>query len=106
MRTSPSTLSFLAAFSLPCACTSQKASIPAEIDLRLQAFDDILDVRGDWYVEVPKVNQPGHIYEIHFVNAQKGQDAFFAVSLLEETPTRKAIRSVPLVRLQVANVYD
>jgi hypothetical protein len=85
---------------------SQKAPIPPEIDRRLQAFDDILNIRSDWYVELPRVNQPGHTYEVHFVNTQKGQDAFFAVSLLEETPPRKVIRSVPLVNLQVANVYD
>lgn len=86
--------------------TSRKAPTPPEIERRLEAFYDILNTRGDWYVVVPRVANPDRVYEVHFFKTKKKGDSIFVVTLLEETLDRKVTRSVPLIREEVADVYD
>jgi hypothetical protein len=85
---------------------SRKGPTPPEVERKLETFYDILNIRGDWYAEVPRAMHPEHLYEVHFVNVTKQGDTFFAVDILDETPAKKVAHSVPLVRMQVANVYD
>ncbi len=90
---------------------SQKPSMPPAIERRLEAFHGPGSLPGstmwgDWYEEVPRVDNTGHAYEVHFLRRQTGDTIRVVVDLLEETFTRKATRSISLIRAKLVDVKD
>ena len=91
---------------------SRKAATPPTIEHTMDTFDWIGSragswMRGDWFVEVPRNDNLGHIYEVHFVRTEARGMVKLEVTLLEETLGRKKVtRSIPLVRFEASDASD
>ena len=82
---------------------------PRDVERKMERFGGIgrtaWTAVGDWTVEVPWVDNPGRVYFVHFVHTEaivrgSGVSTRIVVTLLEETYSRRIIRSVPLIRVK------
>jgi hypothetical protein len=86
---------------------SRKLAMPSVIERRIDAFNGIgseagAGIRGDWYLQVNFADGPGHLYEVHFIQSVKPDNLQLEVTLLDETLSRKVVKSVLLIRRKVS----